>query len=105
MSHFDLFRLSRIHQFYMVKYFTLTLSKDFEKRWHMHVKLNLYYIFVVKCIHLTMDNDTSDTRNRAVPVMDFAFLPLDRKKITSFKTVSSCANTQFTRKNAFVSDS
>lgn len=32
MSNFDLFRFSRIHQFYMVKHITLTLSKVLEKK-------------------------------------------------------------------------
>lgn len=84
MSHFDHFRFSRVHEFYMAKYFTLTLSKNLERQTAYTVatmrNFNLNYNFVVKCIHLIMDNGTSDTRNRAVPIKDFSFLPLNRKK-------------------------
>lgn len=44
-----------------------------------------------------MDNDTSDTRSRAVPIMNFSFQPLNRKN-TYFKAITSCTNSQFTRK-------
>lgn len=68
----------------MVKYFTLTLSKDLERKMAYAVatmwNFNLYYIFVVKRIHLIMDNDISDMRNGAGPIMDFSFQPLNRKK-------------------------
>lgn len=113
MPHFDLFRFSRIHQFYIVKYFTLTLSKDLDKKKILRMQwqpreTNFYYNFVVKGIHLIMDDDTSDMRNRAVPIMDVSFQPLngaEAKNPTYFKTVSSCSSTKFTWKNALVSDS